>query len=184
MKIASESLLGGNFVEITPGGSETMLAAGDEIVNTPGLGQPAQPADAVRDRQVIRGLLLGAGAGRWRRRQAVAAQSAQAVNGEAVVEVRDLHLRGLDSLNGSAQDIDLRVGETVRFGYLEITAERCRVPRDDPAATPTPSWHPRHPRADAALLGLDVRVVAGAVGAGPSALRRLGWLRAGEAGTD
>jgi phospholipid/cholesterol/gamma-HCH transport system substrate-binding protein len=36
VKIASESLLGGNYVEITPGGSETMLAAGDEIVNTQG----------------------------------------------------------------------------------------------------------------------------------------------------
>jgi hypothetical protein len=65
--------------------------------------------------------------------QAVAAQSAQAVNGESVVEVRNLHLRGLDSLNGTAQDIDMRAGETIRFGYLEIKAERCQVPRDDPA---------------------------------------------------
>jgi phospholipid/cholesterol/gamma-HCH transport system substrate-binding protein len=36
VKIASESLLGGNYVEITPGASETVLAAGDEIVNTQG----------------------------------------------------------------------------------------------------------------------------------------------------
>jgi phospholipid/cholesterol/gamma-HCH transport system substrate-binding protein len=36
VKIASESLLGGNYVEITPGASETTLAAGDEIVNTQG----------------------------------------------------------------------------------------------------------------------------------------------------
>ena len=36
VKIASESLLGGAFVEITPGASEFMLAAGDEIVNTQG----------------------------------------------------------------------------------------------------------------------------------------------------
>lgn len=36
VKIASESLLGGNFVEITPGGSDALLAAGDEIVNTQG----------------------------------------------------------------------------------------------------------------------------------------------------
>ena len=50
-----------------------------------------------------------------------------------MVEVRNLHLRGLDYLNGTAQDIDMRAGETIRFGYLEITAERCRVPRDDPA---------------------------------------------------
>ena len=36
VKIASESLLGGNFVEITPGASEDLLQAGDEIVNTQG----------------------------------------------------------------------------------------------------------------------------------------------------
>jgi phospholipid/cholesterol/gamma-HCH transport system substrate-binding protein len=35
-KIASESLLGGNYLEITPGASEDMLADGDEIVNTQG----------------------------------------------------------------------------------------------------------------------------------------------------
>lgn len=34
VKIASESLLGGAFVEITPGASEFMLGDGDEIVNT------------------------------------------------------------------------------------------------------------------------------------------------------
>ena len=28
----------------------------------------------------------------------------------------------------------MRVGETVRYGYLEITADTCRVPKDDPAA--------------------------------------------------
>jgi phospholipid/cholesterol/gamma-HCH transport system substrate-binding protein len=36
VKISSESLLGGSFVELTPGGSEFMLAAGDEIANTQG----------------------------------------------------------------------------------------------------------------------------------------------------
>ncbi len=34
VKIASEGLLGGSFVEITPGASEFMLAAGDEVMNT------------------------------------------------------------------------------------------------------------------------------------------------------
>lgn len=36
VKIASEGLLGGAFVEITPGASEFMLSSGDEIVNTQG----------------------------------------------------------------------------------------------------------------------------------------------------
>lgn len=36
VKISSESLLGGSFVELTPGGSEFMLEPGDEIANTQG----------------------------------------------------------------------------------------------------------------------------------------------------
>lgn len=35
-KITSEGLLGGNYVSITPGGSEDMLADGDEILYTQG----------------------------------------------------------------------------------------------------------------------------------------------------
>ena len=34
IKIASESLLGGSYVQITPGASEVMLAPGDPILNT------------------------------------------------------------------------------------------------------------------------------------------------------
>lgn len=34
VKVASEGLLGGSFVEITPGGSEFMFASGDEFVYT------------------------------------------------------------------------------------------------------------------------------------------------------
>jgi phospholipid/cholesterol/gamma-HCH transport system substrate-binding protein len=33
VKISQEGLLGGTFIEISPGGSDFMLAAGDEIVN-------------------------------------------------------------------------------------------------------------------------------------------------------
>lgn len=36
VKIASEGLLGGNFVEITPGGSMTNFQSGDQILNTQG----------------------------------------------------------------------------------------------------------------------------------------------------
>lgn len=42
-----------------------------------------------------------------------------------------VRLRGLDTLNGTVRDIDIGLGETVRFGHLEITAEACRVPPDD-----------------------------------------------------
>jgi hypothetical protein len=66
--------------------------------------------------------------------EAVAAQSAQLADPQATVDARLVHLRGLDTLAGRAVDIDLAVGETVRFGRLEIVAEACRVPRDDAAA--------------------------------------------------
>jgi len=35
-KVASEGLLGGNFLELTPGGSDYMLASGDEVEYTQG----------------------------------------------------------------------------------------------------------------------------------------------------
>ena len=64
--------------------------------------------------------------------QAVAAQSARVDDPQATVEAPVLHLRGLDNLNGVANDFDMTVGETTRYGHLEITAEDCRVPRADP----------------------------------------------------
>jgi phospholipid/cholesterol/gamma-HCH transport system substrate-binding protein len=36
IRVASEGLLGGSFLEILPGGSDFMLSAGDEILNTQG----------------------------------------------------------------------------------------------------------------------------------------------------
>ena len=76
---------------------------------------------------LVAGVALTAG-------QAVAAQSAQLATTQETAQARVVHLRGLDSLAGEAVDIDVPVGETVRFGRLEILAEACRVPRDDPTA--------------------------------------------------
>jgi hypothetical protein len=64
--------------------------------------------------------------------EAAAAQSAALTDLRDTVEEPVIHLRGLDNLNGTAQDITVRAGETVRYGHLEITAETCRVPREDP----------------------------------------------------
>lgn len=36
VKIASEGLLGGSFLEVSPGASDVVLSAGDEITNTQG----------------------------------------------------------------------------------------------------------------------------------------------------
>lgn len=64
--------------------------------------------------------------------QAVAAQSVQIANDQRTVQVDVLHLRALDILNGATTTLTMRVGETVRFGRLEITADTCRVPEDNP----------------------------------------------------
>lgn len=71
--------------------------------------------------------------------QAVAAQSpasdpGQIVNSQDTVDVGGVTLRGLDTLNGVTETIRLAVGETIRFGHLDITLEACRTPRDDPEA--------------------------------------------------
>lgn len=72
--------------------------------------------------------------------QAVAAQSAggadaglgQIVTAQETVEMGGANLRGLDTLNGVTTDLTLRDGETLRFGFLEITLDACHVPRDAP----------------------------------------------------
>lgn len=61
-----------------------------------------------------------------------ALSAGEVTNDEATVDAAVVHLRGLDNLNGTAQDITVRVGGTVTFGQLEISAEACRVPLDDP----------------------------------------------------
>jgi hypothetical protein len=70
--------------------------------------------------------------------QAVAAQSAQPslddapiANSQETVAAGGAVLRGLDTLNGTTQDLQILVGETIRFGHLEITLDACRVPRGD-----------------------------------------------------
>ena len=40
-------------------------------------------------------------------------------------------LRGLDRINGTAQDIIVSVGETVTYERLEVTLLACRYPRGD-----------------------------------------------------
>ena len=56
------------------------------------------------------------------------AKSLQIANDQKTLQAGIVHLRGLDTLNGSTQDIDIRTGETVRYGHLDIIADSCRVP--------------------------------------------------------
>ncbi|WP_424926560.1 DUF2155 domain-containing protein [Amaricoccus tamworthensis] len=44
-----------------------------------------------------------------------------------VAETDGVHLRGLDTLNGTAMDLYAPVGETIRYGHLIITADSCRI---------------------------------------------------------
>ena len=79
--------------------------------------------------RLLLGLALAIGGG-----EALSALSAALTDLRDTIEVPVFHLRGLDNLNGTAQDITVRAGETVRYGHLEIVAETCRVPRDNPKA--------------------------------------------------
>lgn len=79
--------------------------------------------------RLLVGLVLAIGGG-----QAADAQSAGLTDLRDTIEESVVHLRGLDNLNGTAQDITVRSGGTVRYGHLEITAETCRVPRETPTA--------------------------------------------------
>ena len=60
------------------------------------------------------------------------AQSMEIVNTEQTVPTARIVLRGLDTLNGTARDIEVGAGETTRYGHLEIVADTCRVPKSDP----------------------------------------------------
>lgn len=62
---------------------------------------------------------------------ACAAQSMGIANDQTTRQANSVSLRGLDTLNGSSRDMSVRVGETVRFGHLEITVDACRVPEAD-----------------------------------------------------
>lgn len=66
--------------------------------------------------------------------QVVAAQSVQISNSQKTIAENQVHLRALDTLNGTTTDLTLAVGEKVRFGYLEIIADTCRVPEATPKA--------------------------------------------------
>lgn len=62
----------------------------------------------------------------------VFAQEAPGVNDFTTLAAPHVVLRGLDTLSGNTRDLELEVGETIRFGHLEIAVEACRVPQNEP----------------------------------------------------
>ena len=43
-------------------------------------------------------------------------------------------LRGLDKVAGTTSDIEMKVGQSVKFGFISITLRECRYPVDDPSS--------------------------------------------------
>lgn len=78
-------------------------------------------------RLAILGALICAGS-----QPALAQMSGRIANDQNTVVAHEVHLKALDALNGTTTDLTVDVGQTVRFGRLEITADTCRVPADDP----------------------------------------------------
>lgn len=64
----------------------------------------------------------------------LSAQSLQIGGDQETRAMEVVRLRGLDTLNGETEDIVLPVGGSAQFGHLEIFADTCRVPADEPEA--------------------------------------------------
>jgi hypothetical protein len=61
-------------------------------------------------------------------------QGGTIANTQDTALARTATLRGLDILRSATEDMTLSVGETARFGHLEIRLEACRVPREAPGS--------------------------------------------------
>ena len=56
----------------------------------------------------------------------VPAEDVRALSGDGV------SLKGLDKVSGEVADLDVKIGETVPIGRLEVTVGDCRYPEDNP----------------------------------------------------
>ncbi len=74
----------------------------------------------------IAGLVTALAAG------ATLAQQPPVVNEQATLAAPHVVLRGLDTLSGNTRNLELEVGETIRFGHLDIAVAACRVPQTEP----------------------------------------------------
>lgn len=53
---------------------------------------------------------------------------------ESVARANAALLRGLDKVSGRTTDLPLQVGESVRYGRLEVRLAECRFPAGNPAS--------------------------------------------------
>ncbi|MDE0113362.1 MAG: DUF2155 domain-containing protein [Albidovulum sp.] len=63
---------------------------------------------------------------------AMAASMVAAAAGQEALNAPGALLRGLDTIAGKARDISIRIGETVKYGRLEITLHECRYLSENP----------------------------------------------------
>lgn len=63
----------------------------------------------------------------------VVGQDVTTVEEDEVTQGTGAVLRGLDKLAGTAETLDLKTGETVGLGWLQVTLGECRYPVDNPA---------------------------------------------------
>ncbi|MBS8225072.1 DUF2155 domain-containing protein [Vannielia litorea] len=64
---------------------------------------------------------------------AIALLFAGAASAQAVLEGNGAVLRGLDKLSSVTSDLEVSIGETTRYGHLQITLSDCRYPEGTPA---------------------------------------------------
>lgn len=53
---------------------------------------------------------------------------------ETVASAAGATLRALDKVSGEVEDLQLMIGQTARYGRLEIALSDCRYPVDNPAS--------------------------------------------------
>lgn len=59
---------------------------------------------------------------------------ASPVSAQQVARADGALLRGLDKISGRTTDLPVQVGESVRYGRLEIRLGECRYPAGDPSS--------------------------------------------------
>ncbi len=137
LMVTQSGLLGGNYVSITPGGSDKMLADGGAITNTQGsVGRdgPGRPLHRQWRQQQRRRQAARKVAGMKRLALAgCAAVFAVAAHADPAPGPKSLIMRGLDKITGRAITLVAPLGQPIHFATLTITARYCY---STPAAEP------------------------------------------------
>ena len=166
--VSSEGLLGGNFIELLPGGALENLEPGGEIEDTQG----AVSLITLLMKFVGGDSGLGPrGCGHPMRWLPLALLLCGPAAAQEVAEAQGGSLRFLDKLTSETGDVTLDRGQSAKFGRLVVRLESCRYPVANPAADSEAYLTIVEETTGLELVQrLDAGLVARAVGAGPPAL--------------